>query len=83
MCEIIFFGLENKYTAYILPTINACYNVNIFWRVQVIMMVTVLKVGGNRTSGNTRGELMQAAQRDENCEGSNGCEWRSALTHWP
>ena len=62
-----------------------CYNVIILWGVQVKMMVTVLllKVGGNRTSGNTHGELMQAAQRDENCEGSNGCEWRSALTHWP
>lgn len=29
------------------------------------------------------GELMQAGQRDETCKDRNGCEWRSALTHWP
>lgn len=29
------------------------------------------------------GELGQAGQRDETHKDRNGCEWRSALTHWP
>lgn len=29
------------------------------------------------------GVLTQASQGDETREDRNGCEWRSALTHWP